>query len=53
MSVQLVNGYVLFPNPPDWGDRLRMRREPFDYDDVSGLNDGWGWTGAGHLAGNA
>jgi hypothetical protein len=27
VSVQLVNGYVLFPNPPDWGDRLRMRRE--------------------------
>jgi hypothetical protein len=27
VSVQLVNGYVLFPNPPDWGDRLRLRRE--------------------------
>ena len=27
MSVELVNGYVLLPNPPDWGDRLRLRRE--------------------------
>jgi hypothetical protein len=27
VSVQLVNGYVLLPNPPDWGDRLRLRRE--------------------------
>jgi len=36
-----------------FGNRAgRFAHEPFDYDDVSGLNDGWGWTGAGHLAVN-
>jgi hypothetical protein len=30
----------------------RFAHEPFDYDDVSGLDEGSGWTGPGHLAVN-